>query len=192
MGPRHIDADRIKKSEWLFIEGYLLANPGTGQEAVRHAVAVAKAHGTKIALTCSDAFIVTVFGDMYFEVLKQADLLFCNASEAMATTRTDSALAAFQQLNTLVPNAVVTDGPHGAHVRYQGIEAHVPAFAAEPKDLTGAGDMFAGGYLYGITHGLAPQVAARGANYLAMKVISQIGARMHHGVRELWMEAMRG
>lgn len=191
MGPTHIDEDRIKNAEWLFIEGYLLANPGTGQEAVRRAIAVAKQHGTKIALTCSDAFIVTVFGDVYFEVLKQSDLLFCNATEAMATTNTTSAQDAFTTLKTFVPNSVVTDGPHGAYVRYQGNEAHVPAFDAQPKDLTGAGDMFAGAFLYGITHGIAPAIAARGANYLAMKVISQIGARLHHGVRDGWTHAAK-
>ena len=65
----------------------------------------------------------------------------------------------------------------------------MPAFPCEPKDLTGAGDMFAGGFLYGVTHGLDPATAARGANFLAMKVISQLGARLHHGARDLWAEA---
>jgi sugar/nucleoside kinase (ribokinase family) len=51
--------------------------------------------------------------------------------------------------------------------------------------------MFAGAFLYGITHGYAPDRAARGANYLAMKVITQVGARLHHGVRHFWDEATR-
>lgn len=88
-----------------------------------------------------------------------------------------------------MPAAVVTDGPHGAHLRYGGVETHVPAYGCEPKDLTGAGDMFAGAFLYGITHGYAPAVAAKGANYLCMKVITQVGARLHQGAREFWLAA---
>jgi sugar/nucleoside kinase (ribokinase family) len=90
----------------------------------------------------------------------------------------------------VVPSAVVTDGPNGAFVRYDGTEAHVAAFPCEPRDLTGAGDMFAGAFLYGITHGAPPAMAARGANYLAMKVITQIGARLHHGTKSDWESAL--
>jgi sugar/nucleoside kinase (ribokinase family) len=77
-----------------------------------------------------------------------------------------------------------------AYVRHGGVEAHVPAFACEPKDLTGAGDMFAGAFLYGITHGVPPDRAARAGCFLAMKVISQVGARLHHGARHFWDHAL--
>ena len=89
-------------------------------------------------------------------------------------------------LRDMVPAAVVTDGPQGAFVRFDGQESHVPAFACTPKDLTGAGDMFAGAFLYGITHGVHPEKAARGANFLCHKVITQIGARLQHNVRKDW------
>ena len=91
-----------------------------------------------------------------------------------------------------MPDVVVTDGPHGAFVRYGGAEAHVPAFPCEPGDLTGAGDMFAGAFLYGITHGVAPAKAARAANFLAMKVITQVGARLHHGARRVLGRGAQG
>src|SRR5207302_508443 len=67
LSARHVDALRIKDSEWLFVEGYVLANPDTGQGAVREAVRLATAHGTKVALTCSEAFIVEAFGDAFLE-----------------------------------------------------------------------------------------------------------------------------
>lgn len=188
----HVDADRIAKSEWLFVEGYLLANPGTGQEAVAEAVRIAKANGVKVALTCSEAFIVHVFGDAFFSTLANSDLLFCNATEAMAVTKTESVADAFVKLKALVPNCVLTDGPHGAHIRLNGAETHVEAFACTPKDLTGAGDMFAGSFLYGITQGLSPAVAGRGANFLASKVISQVGARLHSHAADFWAEATGG
>jgi sugar/nucleoside kinase (ribokinase family) len=190
LAARHVDEDRIKKSQWLFIEGYVFANPDTGQGAIRRALEVAKANGVKVAITCSEAFVVNVFGDAFFAALKQADLLFCNASEACAVAKTETATEAFAQLKNLVPNVVVTDGPHGAYVRFNGSEAHIPAFACEPKDLTGAGDMFAGAFLYGVTHGVPPAKAARAACYLSMKVITQVGARLHHGTREFWDDAL--
>jgi sugar/nucleoside kinase (ribokinase family) len=172
LAAKHVDAERIKKSEWLFAEGYVLANPDTGQGAVREAIRVAKQHGTKVALTCSEAFIVEVFGDAFRPALEQADLLFCNASEARAVTGAADAAAAFAKLKDVVPAAVVTDGPNGAFVRFDGTEAHIPAFHCEPKDLTGAGDMLAGAFLYGITHDVPPSRALRAANFLAMKVIT--------------------
>lgn len=190
LSDRHVDEDRIANSEWLFIEGYVFANPETGQLAIRKAISLAKHHGTKVAVTCSEAFIPQVFGEAFHDALRQADLLFCNAPEAMAATKTESSSAAFQALRGLVPNAVVTDGGNGAFVRYGGEEAHVPAFACHPKDLTGAGDMFAGGFLYGITHGYAPAIAARGANFMASKVIAQVGARLQEDAQPLWDEGV--
>ena len=190
LSARHVDEDRIKNSEWLFIEGYVFANPNTGQGAIREAIRIAKANGVKVAVTCSEAFVVNVFGDAFLEALKQTDLLFCNASEACAVAQAQNAKEAFAKLKTLVPSTVVTDGPHGAYVRFGGVEAHVPAYPCDPKDLTGAGDMFAGSFLYGITHDVAPERAARAACFLSMKVITQIGARLHHGTRGFWDHAV--
>jgi len=191
LAAKHVDAKRIEKSEWLFIEGYVFANPATGQTAIKEAVRIAKANGVKIAITCSEAFIPQVFGEPLREALQHTDLLFANESEACSITGAANALEAFKKLKDIVPAAVVTDGPRGAHLRYQGTEAHVPSFACEPRDLTGAGDMFAGAYLFGLTHGVAPAVAARGACFLAMKVISQVGARLHHGAKTFWDEAIK-
>ena len=192
LAAKHVDADRIKKSEWLLIEGYVFANPATGQTAIREAIKIAKANGVKVAVTCSEAFIPAVFGEPLREALAQTDLFFANESEACSITGAANAVDAFAKLKSIVPACVVTDGPRGAHIRYDGTEAHVKSFPCTPKDLTGAGDMFAGSYLYGLTHGVAPTVAARGACFMAMKVISQVGARLHHGAKEFWEEAIKG
>lgn len=188
LAERHIDERLIAESDWLFIEGYVFANPETGQSAIRRAFEIAKKHGTKVALTVSDAFVVQVFGEAFRQALDQADLVFCNASEAQALTKVESPSEAFHRLKSVVAHCVVTDGPNGAYIRYQGLEAHVPAFPCEPRDLTGAGDMFAGAFLYGITHGISPEKAAKAANYLAMKVITQVGARLHSGANDYWNE----
>jgi len=190
LAARHVDADRVKKSDWLFIEGYVFANPDTGQKAIKEAINIAKQNGTKVAVTCSDAFIVNVFGDALRDALKDTDLFFCNETEACAVTGATTAEDAFKKLKGDIPSVVVTNGPHGAYVRHDGAEAHVAAFPSEPKDLTGAGDMFAGAFMYGITHGVAPEKAAAVASFLCHKVITQIGARLHHGTKQFWSDCL--
>ena len=186
LSARHVEERRIANSEWLFIEGYVFANPDTGQTAIREAIRVAKQNGTKVAITCSDAFIVQVFGNALQDALQHADLFFCNEGEACAFTKAGNAEEAFNQLKGKLPSLVVTNGRYGAYIRHDGVDAHVPSFPCEPKDLTGAGDMFAGAFLYGITHGVSPERAARAAGYLSQKVITQVGARLHHGTRQFW------
>jgi len=190
LAAKHVDSQRIANSSWLFIEGYVFANPATGQTAIRESIQIAKKAGTKVALTCSDAFIPEVFGDAFLSALADSDLLFCNAPESRAITKCATSEEAFAALKSIVPNCVVTDGPHGAFVRFDGEESHVPAFACHPKDLTGAGDMFAGAFLYGITHGYSPAIAARGANFLCMNVIKQVGARLQKDAKALWEEGL--
>ncbi|MBM3995758.1 MAG: adenosine kinase [Planctomycetes bacterium] len=191
LAERHVDEERIKNSDWLFIEGYVFANPATGQTAIREAIKLAKKHGTKVAVTCSDAFVINVFGDAFRDALKYTDLLFANETEACALTGATTAEDAFRKIKNVVPSAVVTNGPHGAYLRHNGVEAHVPAVRSEPKDLTGAGDMFAGSFLYGITHGISPEKAGKTACFLAHKVITQIGARLHHGTKQFWEQNLQ-
>jgi sugar/nucleoside kinase (ribokinase family) len=190
LSARHVEERRIKNSEWVFIEGYVFGNPNTGQTAIREAIRMAKLHGTKVAITCSDAFVPQVFGDALNEALRQADLFFCNEGEACAVANAKNAEEAFNKLKGKIPSLVVTNGPHGAFIRHDGVEAHIPSFPSQPKDLTGAGDMYAGAFLYGITHGVPPQKAALAAGYLAHKVIMQVGARLHHGTRQFWDECL--
>jgi sugar/nucleoside kinase (ribokinase family) len=191
LSAKHVEERLIENSEWLFIEGYIFANPNTGQTAIREAIRLAKRHNTKIAITCSDAFVPQVFGDALHEALEQTDLFFCNEGEARAVAKTDNAEEAFKKLKGKFRSLVVTNGPHGAFIRHDGFEGHVPSFPSEPKDLTGAGDMFAGSFLYGITHGFSPAKAGRGAAFLSHKVISQVGARLHHGTRQFWEECLK-
>ncbi len=193
LGAKHVDADRIARAQWLFIEGYVFANPEHGQGAIREAITAAKKAGTKIAITCSEAFVVEVFGDAVNQALADASLVFCNETEAsaLAGCKTPNAEEAFQKLASRLPSVVVTSGPKGAYVSFDGEQFHVEAFPCEPRDLTGAGDMFAGAFLYGITQGVSPRSAARGACFLASKVISQIGARLNSSVKDYWNEATR-
>jgi sugar/nucleoside kinase (ribokinase family) len=156
LSPKHVEERLIKSSEWLFIEGYVFANPETGQPAIREAIRLAQQYGTKIAVTCSDAFVPQSIRRSLHAALEHTDLFFCNEGEACAVASASNGEEAFNKLKGKFPSLVVTNGPHGAFIRHDGVEAHVPSFPTEPKDLTGAGDMFAGAFLYGITHGVDP------------------------------------
>jgi sugar/nucleoside kinase (ribokinase family) len=189
---KYVVEDYIKESKWLFVEGYLFSNPEFGLSAVKKGVEYAKKHDCKIAVTFSEAWVIEAFGDGLREVVADADLVFANASEAKAFTGKDTVADAITELGKAVPNYAVTDGEHGAHISFEDISGHVDAFPCTPVDLTGAGDMFAGSFLYGITHGVNPLEAAKGACLLSSKVISHTGARLHSGVKEHWGEVVNG
>lgn len=190
LSSEHIDVETIARSEWLFVEGYPLANPGGGRAAVARGVEVAKANGTKVAVTCSEPWVVSAFNEALWSALGHADLVFCNEDEAKALSGAATIEDAGKKLVEKIPNVLITGGPKGAYVWWEGQFAHVEAFPCEPRDLTGAGDMFAGAFLYGVTHGYKPADSARRACFLAKAVISQVGARLRSDVVALWKQAV--
>jgi sugar/nucleoside kinase (ribokinase family) len=186
LAPEHIDPKGIADSKWLFIEGYVFSNSDAGRGAIKEALRVAKESDTKVAITCSDAWIVNGFGEHLNEALKHAHLIFANEEESAALSGTRDVIGAGKNLKDRFPHVVLTAGPRGAYIWWEGEELHVPAFPCEPRDLTGAGDTFAGAFLYGITRGLKPQDAAHRACFLARHVIGQVGARLTGDVKGLW------
>jgi sugar/nucleoside kinase (ribokinase family) len=190
IAPEYVVPEAIARSKWLFLEGYVFANPARGQDAIREAVRIAKECDTRIAVTCSEPWVVHTFNAALWEVLNQSDLVFCNEEEALALSGANSIDAAGDALSKKLAKVVITGGPKGADIWWDGQKSHVPAFPCEPRDLTGAGDMFAGAFLYGVIHGLAPAEAARRANFLAKLVISQVGARLRGDVKTRWNETV--
>ncbi len=184
--PRHVDENLIKASEWVYIEGYKLTDDN-GAEAVDHALFYAKKHNTRVAISCSDGFIIDVFGDRLRSVLQRADLVFCNEREGTGLAQTDSVHDAYNYLVATYPNAVLTAGAEGSRVRWNGLDAQIPAYKVQPVDTTGAGDMYAGAFLYGVLHRHHPEHAGRLASYASAQVVAQYGARLrasHIDVRD--------
>lgn len=177
-----VSAECIRDAEWLYIEGYLFSSE-TGRDAVRTAVRMAKESGTKIAITFSDAFIVDFFGDALREAVAAADLVFANLTEAKRFTGAEDEASAFSGLAAACSGAVMTMSERGAKVQWQGTQVSAASFPVKAVDDTGAGDMFAGGFLYGITHGMSAQDSGRLACYLAGRVVSQLGPRLKEDVR---------
>lgn len=190
MSRSQIVPELIRDSRWLFLEGYLLANGTATFEAILHAVSIARESGTKVALSLSEAFVVQAFRSQVDTLLPQLDLVFANESEACALTGAADAQGSVLRLRDMVPGAVVTAGASGVHLWYGKALEHVSAFAAQPRDLTGAGDMLAGAFLYGITHEIPPAASARAACFMAKQVIERVGARLQGPATSYWKEGL--
>lgn len=173
----HLSEEAIKRAEWLYIEGYKFTEK-TGAEAIDRAIFYAKKYDTKIAVTFSDTFIVQFFDNELRKAVQQADLIFANETEAQTFTGETDNAKAFRALQSVVPNVAMTLGGNGSQIFWNGREVRVAAHQTEAIDTTGAGDMFAGGFLYGITHNYTPEKAGNIAAVAASKVISQLGARI--------------
>jgi sugar/nucleoside kinase (ribokinase family) len=180
----HIEEDLIKRSEWLYIEGYKLTDPKSA-EAVFHSVDIAKTYDTKVALSFSDKFIVDIFREPLDRVIKDSHLIFCNELEAKSYTGLDKTLHTFEKLIEIVPNVAMTLGANGSLINWNNQKLHIPSYSAQLIDTTGAGDMFAGGFLYGIINSDNPLYAGHLASRASASVVSQLGARLKEDIKIL-------
>lgn len=180
----HVSEEIISESRWLYIEGYLFSQ-ASGQRVVKKAIEYAKAHKTKIAVTFSDKFIVDIFGEPLRDAVRQSDLVFANMSEACAFVGETDVEKAYKAFASQFPTAVMTLSANGARCRANGKDYVIAPFPTKAVDDTGAGDMFAGGFLHGLLAGATPDEAGKMACFLASKVVSQLGPRLHYDLGQL-------
>ena len=173
-----IDREAIANSEYLYLEGYLVTGDST-REAALSACASAREAQTKVALSLSDPGIVAHFREGLKQMVGAGiDLLFCNEAEALAWCETDDIDQALEQLKSTAKQFVVTGGSRGATI-FNGCDfLHAPAQPVKAVDTNGAGDMFAGAYLYALTQGCECLEAATFANLAAGHVVSDYGPRL--------------
>ena len=184
IGPAQLHEEVIADSQYLYIEGYLLGTDD-GFAAARLAQQMAQRHGTTVALTLSDPFVVRAFQARFDALLQRGvDLLFCNEEEALASTGTDDREAASAALASQVSTAYVTCGADGALVYADGVHDQVPGVPVQAIDTNGAGDLFAGGVLYGLSHGYSPLDAARLGCYAAAQVVTRFGPRLEQSLAD--------
>ncbi len=169
----------LKESQYLYIEGYLVASP-SGQQAAIKARKIAEAHGVKTALTFSDPAMVQFFGDGMKEMLGPTgvDLLFANEEEALAFAGTRQLLEAREALKKVARTFVITRGENGAVIFDGDTFIDIEPCKVKAVDSNGAGDMFAGAFLYAISHGHTYASAGKLASAAASKVVSQYGPRL--------------
>jgi sugar/nucleoside kinase (ribokinase family) len=173
-----VHEDAIKASEYVYIEGYLVTSP-SAKEAAKELKRVAESHGVKTAMTFSDPSMVEYFTEAVAEVLGNGvDLLFCNEKEAMLWTDASDFGAACKLLQQHARQFVVTRGARGARLfdgsEYIDIDAH----DVHAVDTNGAGDMFAGAFLYAITHGHDFETAGKLASLASATTVSSFGPRL--------------
>ena len=173
-----VDESALINSDWLYLEGYLVTDDARTNVAIK-AIECAKANQVKTALSLSDPFVVQVFEDNLLKVIGNGiDLLFCNSDEARSFTNTHSTEAAAEQLKKYAKTFVITRGAGGS-LTFDGEELlQTPAVSANAVDTNGAGDMFAGAFLYAINAGHSYALAAKFANEASARVVSQFGPRI--------------
>lgn len=174
-----IDENALKASKYVYIEGYLVTSH-TGRPAAIRLRELAKAAGVKVAVSLSDPAIVEYFyDDLHTMVGDQVDLLFCNKAEALTFTRTNNLEEAAAKLQGIARTFAITLGAEGALVFDGNRYSQVPAPQVAAVDTNGAGDMFAGAFLYGITRGgWDYETTGRFATRAAAAVVSQFGPRL--------------
>lgn len=179
-----VDEEAIKNAQYVYIEGYLAATDA-GFKAMRLAKKIAEKNGVKTAITLSDPSIVAGFTERFTQLMEQkVDFLFCNEEEAKNFTGKENFAEILDKLKEFASAFAVTRGADGA-VIFDGNELiEVKPVEVTAVDTNGAGDMFAGTFLYGITNGLNFKEAGDLASQTSAKVVSQYGPRLSKDVMQ--------
>jgi sugar/nucleoside kinase (ribokinase family) len=185
-----VQAAALDGCAYLYVEGYLLPGESTRRAALA-AIRAAKARGIRVALTVSDPFVVAQSAGLLSELIDgPVDLLFCNELEAAALVGTNDMVECARALHRRATNVALTLGAKGSVLMHEDTLHPIEGVQVEAVDTTGAGDMYAAGILYGLTHGLSWPEAGRLASHAAARVVSTLGARLPAKLSRAEVEAM--
>ena len=175
---QEIDKKSLANSEWLYMEGYLVSDQNRTDVAIE-AMNFAKQNNVKTSLSLSDPLIVKLFSENLKSVIGDGiDLLFCNSDEARRFTNTHTIEAAAQSLKQYAKTFVITRGPGGS-LTYDGQDiSYNKGVNTSAIDTNGAGDMFAGAFLYALVNGREYSWAAQFANNASSIVVGAFGPRI--------------
>lgn len=176
--PADLDAEQVARAGVVFLEGYLW-DPEPARQAVLAAARIARQAGGRVALTLSDRFCVERHLDEFRGfVAPWVDVLFANEAEALALSGAADLAQAIEYLRGRCPIAVVTRSAKGSVILSEGQTLEIDAAPAERViDTTGAGDLYAGGFLFGLSQGRDLATCGRIASIAAAEVIGHVGAR---------------
>jgi len=178
LSPEHLDEAAIKNSLYVYLEGYLVASP-KGLEAIKEAKRIGERNKIDVALTFSDPSMVKYFSKQMEEIVgASVDLLFCNDEEALIFTGTNTIDEAREKLKQVARRFVITLGANGALIYDGDTFIQIEPYNVRAVDTNGAGDMFAGAFMYGITHGHSYAEAGKLASLASSRVVSQWGPRL--------------
>ncbi len=178
LSPLNLQYESILDSEYVYLEGYLVTSPSCKEAAVVLR-SFAQENDIKIALSFSDPGIVSFFREGMLEIIgEKVDLIFCNEDEALSWANTERMEDALTSLKKITETFVVTLGAKGAIIFDGEIESQINSEQIEAIDTNGAGDMFAGAFLYAITAGDSHIEAGKFANFAASKIVQHFGPRL--------------
>jgi sugar/nucleoside kinase (ribokinase family) len=186
LGPNDIDTKLVGSAQVTYVEGYLWDAP-EAKKAVLKAFDAAHAAGRKVSITLSDSFCVDRYRDEFRALIRdKVDILFGNESEIKSLYQVDSFEAALEATRKDARIAALTRSEKGSVV-IRGGETHAVPAAPVSKvvDTTGAGDLYASGFLFGFTHGKPLAECARLGGIAAAEIISHVGARPEKALKDL-------
>jgi sugar/nucleoside kinase (ribokinase family) len=170
--------EAIAESAYTYVEGYLVTGEHSKQAAIK-AREIAAAAGQKVALTLSDLNMAKFFKQGLLDMIGPGvDFLFANESEAFEMADTQSLDDAMAYLKTLAKGFAITLGPKGSLIFDGEKLLQIEPYPVKAIDTVGAGDMYAGAVLYGITNGLDWSMAGRLGSLASAKLVTTLGARM--------------
>ena len=173
-----VNGEAIVNSNYVYLEGYLVSSP-KGTEGILEAKKIAEKNNVHTALTFSDPNMVKFFYKNFEEVIgASVDLLFCNEEEALMFTGTNALSEARNKLKQVAKKFAITLGANGALIFDGDTFIEIEPYKVRALDTNGAGDMFAGAFLFGITHGHSYAEAGKIASLASSRVVSQFGPRL--------------
>ena len=177
LGPDDVDEITIKSSLITYLEGYLW-DPPKAKEAFLKAIDIAKSSGRFVALTLSDAFCVERYREEFRDLVeKRINILFANEAEIMSLYETETFEEALNEVRGHVELAALTRSDKGSVILSADDTIQVPPEDVKVVDTTGAGDLYAAGFLFGVSHGYSLKASGKLAAKCASEVISHLGAR---------------
>jgi sugar/nucleoside kinase (ribokinase family) len=192
LSPSDVPAKEIAKAQYLYVEGYLFPGDSTRAAALR-AIEIAKEHGVKVALTISDPFVINLQRDLFWKLIEgPVDLLFANLEEARALTGEHDPIEAARKIHRHATNVALTLGADGSLLMHGEQVFPIEGVKTTAVDTTGAGDMYAAGVLYGLTHGMSWKQAGHLGSHAAARIVSQMGARLERKFTKDEIAAMAG
>ncbi|MBD2576659.1 adenosine kinase [Oscillatoria sp. FACHB-1406] len=178
LAPTELIPEALQASDYLYLEGYLVSSP-TAKEAAIRAREIARSAGVKVSLSLSDPNMVEFFKPGLLEMIDSGlDLIFANESEALKMADSENLEDAIAHFKQIAKNFTITRGAKGSLV-YDGQELlEIAPTKVDAIDTVGAGDMYAGAFLYGITHGMNYTEAGTLASAASAKVVTCFGPRL--------------
>ena len=173
-----LEQQALTQSEYLYIEGYLVSSATAKETAIR-AKKIAQEAGVKISFSLSDPNMVDFFGEGILEIIGDGvDLLFANQSEALKMAKSEKLADAIAYFKTIARSFAITKGKEGSLIFDGESLIEIPPFPVTAIDTVGAGDMYAGCLLYGITNGLTWKQAGELASLASGTLVQNYGARL--------------